>query len=787
MHSMKLNFLTKEYLETFGMFTEDQTFYIKAISKSPISSKSDEVIVFFDKSENILYDTHLEKIKRIHKKNPNSDYYFLNETFEGIPKYFITGLRALKIKEQVPSDFFDKPFKYEESPHVTTAMIATRNEANKIKNTRVRQPFTILYEEEGKAKQTGDVLDFLKEDLASLDDDSEPLITLIAAPGGFGKTVLMNVLFSELLEDFYKSKKKRLKAFRPFLMLPNHLKSAIGKNLRALIQEFCKLEFMPQKMSEETFNFLIKKGYGIWLFDGLEELFISEKNLFYALLEDYLTAKGSETKRIIITIRDALLATNSDLINTIQDFREDNLIKILKLSKWGNNEINSFFRLALREDLSKKETEEVLNKIKKTKELKNLISVPLYCSFAVELSKSDKLREMDEDNLLMEAILNINEREYEKGLPQWFDMNKQLEFLSALSSLKYSKEKFSLDDIKDFAMVLAPNEIKVQEKNTLIRALERHALFGLVSPPPDASIDFKNELLGQYLLGIALEKLLDNLDSFINEIERKLIPNDSRILIYLGAKLSTKKELWQNMYLKATDKRPNALINVLKLLAIATQKDKNYLRDLINRKSAGKLELKKLSTIKFENLNLSEISFLGSDLTHTEFINCDITEANFTGCLIKNTEFQDCIMKKAVFGDIRKFRSVIINRKYMDDFNEVNRTLFKLTEIPIEQKSPCIAAQNLRKCLEKIIYRDYIRKQHILKLGLKGGVPMEECIKIALKKKILHQDNEYIKVNPYNKKEIEEYVNEAKLSPSIIEILDKICKDKSKECKHIYS
>lgn len=73
---MKLKKLAIEYLETFGWKIHDNKFYIKGIVTSPISSKSDEVIVFFSKPESILWHTYLEKIKRTYKENKNSVFYF---------------------------------------------------------------------------------------------------------------------------------------------------------------------------------------------------------------------------------------------------------------------------------------------------------------------------------------------------------------------------------------------------------------------------------------------------------------------------------------------------------------------------------------------------------------------------------------------------------------------------------------------------------------------------------------------------------------------------------------
>lgn len=784
---MKLKKLATEYLETFGWEIRDNKFYIKAVVTSPISGKSDEVIVFFDKPENILWDTYLEKIKRTCKENKNAAFYFLRETFERIPKIFMGEIRKLKIIEQIPIWFFDKQFKHEESSQVSTAMKEAKDEAKKIKKVRVPQPFSFLFEEEEEIKTQGDILNFLRKDISNLDAESEPFIILIAAPGGFGKTVLMNVLFSELLDEFYEAKKKQLKSTRPLLMLPDHLKSAIGKNLRALIQEFCKIEYMPHTGSEDTFNFLIRNGYGIWLLDGLEELFIRETKLFYDLLNDYLTADNSKTKRIIISIREPLLATNLDLINTIQEFRELNLIKVIKLREWGSSEIRRFFELNFKEDFSKEETDKAINKINETAELRKLVSVPLYCNFAADLYKNEKLKEMDENDLLEEAIKNIGEREYTKGLQKWFDINKQIEFLSELSFLKHSKEHFTKDDITIFGMALAPDEIKESEKNILVKALERHAIFGIVPDVPENIIDFKHELLEQHLLGIALEKLLSNQEVFMNEMETKLILNDSRALIYLGSKLKAKEEIWEDLFKLALERNETAFINILRLLILATQGKVDHLRDLINKACAGIIESKNLSTIKFENLNLSDISFIGSDISNTEFIKCNISGTSFIGCIIKNTVFNDCEMKMAKFGDMKKFRSTIINKKYVDELKEAKRILFKLTEIQMIPESPCTATQNLRKCLEKVMNREYIRRHHLLGTVLKGGIPMDECLKVALKKKYFYEENEYIKLNPYYKKEIKDFVEDLELSPIMGEILEKICKETQRGCKHVPS
>ena len=101
--------------------------------------------------------------------------------------------------------FFDAPFRVEESPDAASAIRELRDLSFFAK--RVPQP----YLQEGLEHDGPDLLEVLREDISS---PSAPCIRFILGNAGAGKSVLFKSLFAILYRDFIDNKNKRRVSLR---------------------------------------------------------------------------------------------------------------------------------------------------------------------------------------------------------------------------------------------------------------------------------------------------------------------------------------------------------------------------------------------------------------------------------------------------------------------------------------------------------------------------------------------------------------------------------------------
>ena len=372
------------------------------------------------KQRAFLEDEYLGRFRGIQKseKYRGGGLYLLTNSLEGLSKDFLaTARRQIGVKVHVPAQFFDANFKHELISQATASAILDL--AKDARDDSKRVPQAYVQEHSGTGP---DLLRHLLEDINATQANQEATVWFVAAPAGYGKSVLFASLFSKLYSQFQYHKKRQRLYPRPMPMLPAHIREAAGNNINGLIDAFLRTEIaMPT--TRELFDWLLDNRHALWMLDGLDEVITRDEN-FFTYLEDRITAPQSRPA-ILVCVRDSLLETSEELGDFLNDYQA--VVKIYRLQPWTLDAKRSFTwirvegRTPLADERDTRDVSTFLASIRNNPTLDQLSSTPFYTDLLLEnfLVGSAATGLANEIELLDLALLRMCEREYEKdSLPR---------------------------------------------------------------------------------------------------------------------------------------------------------------------------------------------------------------------------------------------------------------------------------------------------------------------------------------------------------------------------------
>lgn len=645
---------------------------------------------------------YLSRFRGAAEAHPSATKVMLVDKLEGISPEFRSEATRYRITIRVPVEFFDTPFRAEDTAARGVRSIADkiRENAEKARLQRIPQPYTGRC---GDSEQEGsDLLDALFRKVAveeRIGTLRRPSVNLIVGPAGIGKSVLFDALFRQLYDRFLEYKRQRRLFPRPLPIVPDHIKIATARNLKSLVESALRTDFaLPIEFP--AFQWMLTNGFAIWLLDGLDEIMARDPEFFDVIWELLTKPEGTVPPTIILCVRDSLLVTSDNLREFCEELED--AITVYELSPWRISSKRAYAEKVLR---PRSEADRFIEVITARPELDELSSTPYYCGLLVGLFQTDILGDSyTESELLDVALSSILQREYDKGLldTTLLPEPKLLEFLRALAAEDYDKDFQGLDpySVREYAEILLPSDLDQHALEMLITHLVQIALFA--EEPVTGNLRFAQEILEQYLLGQHLYATFNsNEDQFLEDLSRRTIPSDWVTLETMAERVHAEGTTNRLLHiLEARGLSGSAFRNILQAAAYVID-DPERLKRLL-------LQGHDLSGVRFKGMDFSGVSFRQCVLTDVEFRNCQLRGAQFEGAIIKNTAFllEDReALRGAIFGDMERVYSVITEHgKLETDQRAIGRWLLDRTGSEPTLVEPCPAAQQLRLLFGKFLY-----------------------------------------------------------------------------------
>src|SRR5262249_1543358 len=374
-------------------------------------------------------------------------------------------------------------------------------------------------------------------------------------------------LFARLHDAFLTDKRRQQMAPRPFALLPEYLPFAEGPSVKSLLRAYLQAD-MVRPLEPRVLEWMMGQGFATLMLDGLDEV-IDRDPGFFTYLEDLLTMPGTAVSpRVLICVRDSLLASNTDLRDFCDEYGA--YVSIFKLEPWGEQSKSQFAgqRLGRR-------AQEFMAAVRSQAALDELASTAYYCDLLALQFDLGQLRSgYSESDLLHDAIEDIIRREYSKP-GDVLDKSVVSEavvqdFAVALAVLDFERgfRGVAVEDAYYWAQLSLPAGLGPDETERFERQLAKMPLFSYGGV---GHVGFAQEVIELYLLGRWLIGLLDrDPDVFATKLATMQLPRDwitTRIIAeHVGSadKVNTLFDLAQQ-----AQHRPLAFKNLVQLIGVA--------------------------------------------------------------------------------------------------------------------------------------------------------------------------------------------------------------------------
>ena len=785
---MELARLAEGYLRAEGYEVTRRQKDLLYGRKQGIAEAIDHVFVWVPDPKDLenfrsLERPYLSRFEKIDKQHHDAPKFMLVPSREGLSQEFQQGaLRWHNVQIRVPVQFFDTNFKWDRSTDASTAASELRKSGESKLRTRIPQPFIIRSEDDGSDDLLGTLFENIRPGVQSKN------IHIIAGPAGIGKTYLTESLFTQLYDSFMRDKNSRRMVWRrPLPVLPGHLRFANGPNIGAILDAFLNTEF-SRPLSLQAFEWMLGNQFGVWIIDGLDEV-IARDPKFFEYLEDLQTnPEFEEPPTILISLRDSLMATNTELQDFCEDY--DEYIQIYELVKWETQSKKRFADAMLQDRAS-----EFISALQSHPSLDELASTPFYCDLLADQLKTGGLQEtLSETELISKALSNIIQRDCDKGIidQDVMDESDVLEFVDELvyQNLNSGFQGISIDAVRTWSEEWA--ELFWDSPGTngeRERFVSQMGQLGLFSKGTTDHIQFAQEIFEHFILGLRLVRLFDQYQNsrFIRDLTTWQIPTHwvtFRVVSEHIQKQGKFDHLIAQIHQAA---HPVAFKNAVQLACLALD-DRKSLR-LIN------FEKRDLSGVVFDKVDLEGLSFRECDLSNAEFIDCNLNRVNLTDATIKNTTFDlsngESLLSAEV-GDLSKFYSMRVGRNRQISDHETAREWFReQTKVHQPMVDPCPAALQLRHLFGKFFHPDGTpRRPRLSEKGTLSGKrfidPPKSVLDITLKYGYLtrpDKSRDFIERDSSRYSELVDYVSNLIPSAGLTDLLDDAC---SKDgCEHI--
>lgn len=725
---------------------------------------------------------YLARFKEAADSHPAAQRILLVESRAGLSREFEIGAqRWYGVRVRTAAQFFDTSFKWEESPETASALLKLKKMGDETKSWRVPQPFGSRSGTEGP-----DLLPHLSDEVMKPRDTGKP-IALVIGPAGMGKSILLAALFAELYDAFQDRKRRDILAARPLVLLPEHIPLGEAPTVRSILRGFLSTEF-ARPLDQRLFEWRLAHGLTSWLLDGLDEIISLDPGFFDDLL-DLLTRPDSTSQvgpmRIVVSVRDTLLATNDPLREFLDECGD--VVEVYRLEPWDTQAKRRFA-----ERRAGAQADRLVALVRGSEALDRLSGIPYYYSLLIDAFLAGRLSETtDEVSLLSMAVGSILERDVEKGIldPSLIPQADVVEFAEsiAVEDLRNGFRGVPVESARNWAQLILPAGMPPDEQERWLANLTQQALFSYGGL---GQIQFAQELVEQYLLGQALLRALDqSLETFLRLLNIRQLPWDWLALRILAEGVKT-RERHADLINAATDhvSRPVMFKNLVQVLLLADIRPDD-LRML-------PLEQRDLAGVVFPSVDLSGASLRGCNLTDARFDRCVLRGTLFAGAILSGTAFEHPVPDSftgADFGDLSRCHSIRVDDRVLVGVSEVRAWLEQMRAAATVAGAPCPTAQQLRHLFMKFVRPDGSARrswldERALQRGRRfsGAADMDELVDAVTRHGYLVLKTERPLVerpggDRYS--EIVQYVKDLTMSEGLRALLDDTCP--SPGCTHV--
>jgi hypothetical protein len=790
----------EDYLRSagFNLLNTDQGFLVA--DKPGVGGDRDTLLVwlprqlFPDRRLSQIEVSFFARLERDIERYPDARYTVLVDSLGGISRAFTEFASARGVKIRVPVQFFDAPFRVEESPEAASAIKSLRDVSEL--NRRVPQPFS-SHAQDSKGIIETDLLRHLRDAFAT---QTGPNIRFVVGSAGAGKSVLFRSLFGIMYRDFIDRKNRLSLSARPIPFTPEHLRATYTIRTLALVDSFLRSD-VAAPVSRETLEWMLTNSYCTWMFDGLDELYSGDPEFFEYLLE-LMTRPGSKAQ-ILVCARDSLLSSNDAFVQFLRNFSpaSDSSVQIYELSAWERPSKRQYAWIELEGKIPTSGAADppavvtFLNNTNTNQSVRLLSGLPYYCSLLLnKLKEGRPVVADDEFDLLGGVVEAMKIREVEKGviLPDALEANG-LDILLETIAADYCCNNYSgtsVDDIRIYSEMVLQPELSQDERQKLLISLVQFPLFAAADRP--GVISFTHELLAEYLFGKQLASSIEvDPISVATKLAGRPAYRDALSFKYLVQKLKGQPALRAKIM---DEFIRNA--SVEKSLKVLLQLWLSSAVQFTTLPAAIVLEGRDLSGLSFLSIDASNVSFRHSNLTDTSFLECRFENAAFEGSRLVGTRFDKLdsnALRRAQFGGIEHFEYIYVGPRTIDDRDAMKAWLTEQTGLVESHGDPCGTALQLRGMFKKFVHDDGAgRRDQLPHLALsrgtiyKGAPTPSDCVSACIKAGFFEPPNfrNYVRRvagEPYE--EIVEFIKNWTLKPRLRTMIDEICPIKG--CQHV--
>jgi hypothetical protein len=350
--------------------------------------------------------------------------YVVVESGKGITNPFRAQLARQGFTLNGPIEFFDRFYKVE--TRVGSAGRDPLKAFAAVNRHLIEQRVPQAYEVIGTGgKPTGERAEadlFTVLDEAFHAQPRGPGVHLVVGQAGGGKSILFNALYSKLFDRFQVFKRRHTAGLfpRPVFFLPEALRRSRNYSFDQLMDALFET-VGAEPVSRGYMDWLHVNGHALLMFDGMDEFFARQSDLFNVLTENLLNT-GSRAQ-VVICARDSLLATNQQLtgfLDRIAAARGAHAVHTYRLKPWDAGARRALAYLELDRRMPEAQEAEVAVRVDafeaelaKSAALEQLAGTPFYCKLLLDEFQDGNGAPLPSDDLLLldRAVMALLERE----------------------------------------------------------------------------------------------------------------------------------------------------------------------------------------------------------------------------------------------------------------------------------------------------------------------------------------------------------------------------------------
>jgi hypothetical protein len=396
---------------------------------------------------------------------PDAAGFYLVPRLQGLSQEFrskaATLLRTPAGGVRVPIELFDTPYKERQKGEARARSRKARSVVGDLIEAagmlhRVAQPFLVRrgLGPGDAAPAKGDLVEHLQTEL--MDPAPRVRLRFIDGSAGSGKTVAFNALLKFLAEEFEAAKKERVRRRRPIAFLPDHIRGEAIGYVDDVLDAAAEAD-MAQAVEPEQLRWLLRHGFALWMFDGLDEFYAGD-NDFFSFMDQELSDPGSEAQ-FLVCARDSLLSSSEAMRGFIErQLQRGSGVEIYELAPWTAQSWAQMAWLELEHGRSgaegSRKVRQFVSALEASPTLADLARLPFYCTVMLDTFKSGKGMPKDEFELLQSIVERMVQREHGKDIFRWQDF-VDIDALSDAIEDAAAEQRIAAPDTGDTRALLA--------------------------------------------------------------------------------------------------------------------------------------------------------------------------------------------------------------------------------------------------------------------------------------------------------------------------------------------